>query len=177
MKATDSRQRTVPVTCSTKAATISCGSPSGRTRTLATTGTTGRRIGTAASASRITSAAGPISAQWNGAETGSSIARRAPRAFASSTARSTASRAPESTTCPPPLSLAAWQTLPCAASRATAVATSRSSPISAAMAPAPTGTAACIARPRIRKSRAVSATVSAPAAASAEYSPSEWPAT
>ena len=45
------------------------------------------------------------------------------------------------------------------------------------MAPTPTGTAFCIACPRMRSSRAVSAMVKAPAAASAEYSPSEWPAT
>ena len=45
------------------------------------------------------------------------------------------------------------------------------------MAPTPTGTAFCIACPRVRSSRAVSAMVKAPAAASAEYSPSEWPAT
>ena len=45
------------------------------------------------------------------------------------------------------------------------------------MAPVPTGTAACMARPRVRRSRAASGTLSAPAAASAEYSPSEWPAT
>ncbi len=45
------------------------------------------------------------------------------------------------------------------------------------MAPCPTGTAACMALPRKRSRRAVSAMESAPAAASAEYSPSEWPAT
>ena len=45
------------------------------------------------------------------------------------------------------------------------------------MAPTPTGTASCIARPRIRRSRAASVTLRLPAAASAEYSPSEWPAT
>ena len=45
------------------------------------------------------------------------------------------------------------------------------------MAPAPTGTAFCMARPRIRNSRALSAMLSDPAAASAEYSPSECPAT
>jgi hypothetical protein len=45
------------------------------------------------------------------------------------------------------------------------------------MAPAPTGTAFCIASPRVRSSRAVSETLRLPAAASAEYSPSEWPAT
>ena len=45
------------------------------------------------------------------------------------------------------------------------------------MAPTPTGTAFCMAWPRVRNSRAASAMVKAPAAASAEYSPSEWPAT
>ena len=45
------------------------------------------------------------------------------------------------------------------------------------MAPAPTGTARCMARPRMRSNRAASPIVSEPAAASAEYSPSEWPAT
>ena len=45
------------------------------------------------------------------------------------------------------------------------------------MAPTPTGTACCIARPRMRTSRTASASESAPAAASAEYSPTEWPAT
>ena len=45
------------------------------------------------------------------------------------------------------------------------------------MAPTPTGTAFCMARPRVRSSRAVSEMLRLPAAASAEYSPSEWPAT
>ena len=42
--------------------------------------------------------AGAISAQWNGADTGSSIALRAPRFLPSSIARSTASRWPAITT-------------------------------------------------------------------------------
>ena len=45
------------------------------------------------------------------------------------------------------------------------------------MAPTPTGTAFCMARPRVRSSRAVSPMLRLPAAASAEYSPSECPAT
>ncbi len=45
------------------------------------------------------------------------------------------------------------------------------------MAPTPTGTASCIAWPRIRNRRAVSASSSEPTAQSAEYSPNEWPAT
>jgi hypothetical protein len=50
-------------------------------------------------------------------------------------------------------------------------------PSKAAIAPSPTGTAFCMALPRMRRRRALSLMVSAPAAASAEYSPSEWPAT
>ena len=46
----------------------------------------------------------------------------------------------------------------------------------AAIAPVPTGTASCIACARKRTSGAASASVSAPAATSAVYSPSEWPA-
>ena len=38
--------------------------------------------------------------------------------------RSTAALEPETTTCPPPLSLAAWHTCPCAASLATSIAAS-----------------------------------------------------
>jgi hypothetical protein len=45
------------------------------------------------------------------------------------------------------------------------------------MAPTPTGTAFCMARPRVRSSRAVSLMLRLEAAASAEYSPSECPAT
>ena len=55
------------------------------------------------------------------------MARLAPLALAISTARSTAALSPETTTCPPPLSFAAWQTWPCAASAATAAACSKSS--------------------------------------------------
>ena len=76
----------------------------------------------------MASAAGFISAQWNGADTFSIIARLAPLALAISTARSTADLLPDTTTCPPPLSLATSQTSPCAASAATAVAASNSSP-------------------------------------------------
>ena len=73
-------------------------------------GTAGVLISTDCSARRITSAAGFIKAQWNGALTGSSTARRAPNFGASATARSIASLAPEITTCPGALSLAASQT-------------------------------------------------------------------
>ena len=57
----------------------------------------------------MASAAGCISGQWKGAETGSIIARFAPRALAISMARSTAAFSPDNTTWAPPLSLAAAQ--------------------------------------------------------------------
>ncbi len=46
------------------------------------TGTTGALIATLASASAIASAAGRISEQWNGADTGSGTARRTPKRLA-----------------------------------------------------------------------------------------------
>src|SRR5260370_1096299 len=90
MKATDSRQRTVPVTWDTSARTISPGSLTGLASTLATTGATGGLTATAASACAMASAAGCISAQWKGAETGSSMARRAPLPLAISPPRAAA---------------------------------------------------------------------------------------
>ena len=71
MNVTDSRQRTVPVTCSIRRRTISSGAVTGRAVTLHTTGTAGGLIVTPRKASAIAPAAGRISAQWNGAETGS----------------------------------------------------------------------------------------------------------
>ena len=76
-------------------------------------------MATSESAFAIASAAGCISLQWKGADTASSMARLAPLVLAISTARSTAALSPETTTCPPPLSLAAWQIWPWAARAAT----------------------------------------------------------
>ena len=173
-----SRQRTRPVTCSTSRRRIASGSRSGRAVTLATIGTTGAWIAAEASAAAISSAAGCISGQWNGADTFNGMAR-APSALASSMARSTAAFSPEMTTLPWLLSLATTQTPTAAPAFAAASASARSvfGPISEAMAPWPTGTARCMAWPRSFSSRAVSDRLIAPAAASAEYSPSEWPAT
>src|SRR5450631_4658655 len=98
MNATDSRQRTVPVTCATSARTISGGSLIGVASAFATTGAAGGLTVTAASACAITSAAGCIKAQWKGADTGSSMARLAPLVLAISTARSTAALSPDTTT-------------------------------------------------------------------------------
>ena len=114
------------------------------------------------------------------------MARFTPWPRAISIARSTAARSPEITTCPPPLSLAGattcWIVLP--SSRVNGAACSQivpacaiSTPSSAAIAPAPAGTAACIASPRRRSRAAVALTGRLPAAASALYSPSEWPST
>ena len=80
--------------------------------TFATSGTAGGFTVTLPSACAMASAAGCMSAQWKGAETGNSMARLAPLALAISTARSTAALSPETTTWPPPLSLAAWHTPP-----------------------------------------------------------------
>ena len=71
------------------------------------------------------------------------------------------------------LSLAAVQISPSAARSATSRAMSRSSPIKAAIAPSPTGTAFCMAWPRTFTRWAVSTTVKLRAAARAEYSPTE----
>ena len=103
--------------------------------------------------------------------------RRRPCALAISTARSTAPRAPLTTAWPGALSLPTSQTPSAAASAAIASTAARSRPSTAAMAPSPTGTAACMAWPRSRSRRAASPIERLPAAASAEYSPSEWPAT
>ena len=62
------------------------------------------------------SSAGFISAQWNGALTGSGIARLAPSAFARSMARATAAFDPAMTTWPGAFMFAGLTTSPCAAS-------------------------------------------------------------
>ena len=79
MVSTLSRQRTVAVTCSTSSRAISAGSVTFWALTLAISGTAGTPGGVAPNASRIASAAGAMSAQWKGAETGSSMARFTPR--------------------------------------------------------------------------------------------------
>ena len=62
-------------------------------------------------------------------------------------------------------------TSPPAASAQAASATARSTPMSAAMAPVPTGTASCMNSPRLRTRVTASRNDSAPATTSAEYSP------
>ena len=120
---------------------------------------------------------GAISAQWNGADTGSMIARLAPFSVAISTARSTAARWPETTTCPGALSLAAAQTSPwrlprrSPAPRQVEAEQRRHGADADRDRPPAWRGRACAAAARHRRAQ------NAPAAASAEYSPSEWPAT
>ena len=172
-----SRQRTRPVTCSTSRRRMSTGSLTGRAVTLATTGTDGLLILAAASADSISTAAGAISGEWNGADTGRAIALT-PLALAAAMAASTPAFVPDITTLPLLLSLATT-TVPAAepsSAMISAISTS-TLPMRAAIAPVPAGAAACMASPRRRSSLAASVTDRAPAAASAEYSPSECPAT
>src|SRR5262245_64896342 len=100
MYRTDSRQRTVPVTCSISPRTISSGLRIALARTLVTNGTVGDFTDTFASASAITSAAGFIREQWKGADTGRRIAGLAPLALAISSVRSAAVLIVETDTCP-----------------------------------------------------------------------------
>ncbi len=97
------------------------------------------------------------------------------RSVASLDARATAAAAPAITICPP-LKLAGETISPSAASRHTRSTSSGDRPITAAIAPAPGGTACCIARPRTRTSDTASPSESAPAATSAPYSPRLCPA-
>src|SRR3972149_6123887 len=85
----------MPVICSTRRARMISGSEIGAASTLAIRGTAGGLIVTLESAARIASAAGCIRAQWKGALTGSSTARRAPKFGAKLPARSTGPLAPE----------------------------------------------------------------------------------
>jgi hypothetical protein len=132
------------------------------------------------SASRSAGARRPASSGWsgNGAETGSGSARLAPRPSAPRRPASTPALLPAITVCFGSLKLAASTTSPLGGAARTACRTaSASRPRMAAIAPCPTGTASCMAWARRRTSGRASASVSAPAATSALYSPSEWPAT
>ena len=111
------------------------------------------------------------------------MARLAPAALSASQARSTAALLPDMTVCPGSLKLAASTTSGDAGpkepvtSAQTATTLAASIPKTAAIAPAPTGTASCMAWARRRTRGAAWAIVSTPAATNAAYSPSEWPAT
>jgi hypothetical protein len=104
-------------------------------------------------------------------------------ALSISQALSTAALLPAITVCAGSLKLTASTTSPLlapnerCASAQPSITFWASMPRIAAIAPVPTGTASCMAWARKRTSGAASASVSAPAATRAEYSPSEWPAT
>ena len=140
--------------------------------TFRTTGNVGSLAVTRASSPARRAAAGAMSAQWKGALTGS-ITLFLP---ASATARSTAVRWPATTIWPAELMFATPTTSPCAASLHSASTTPSSSPMIAAIAPVPTGTASCMNSPRLRTTRTASAKRNAPATTSAEYSPRLCPA-
>ena len=145
------------------------GSLFGAASTLAITGNANGAIATSDRWASITRAAGAINAQWNGALTlrGMTLPLRSVHSLP---ARSTAAACPAMTICVP-LKFAGDTTSPCAASRHTASTVATSSPITAAIAPTPGGTASCMACPRMRTRRIASDSSSAPAATSALYSP------
>ena len=93
-------QRTGLAACRASALRIAAGVAWDATSTLWTTGIAGVANATPSSRCASRSAAGLSSELWNGAETGSNTARRAPRAFAATIARSTAARLPAITSCP-----------------------------------------------------------------------------
>src|SRR5262245_20734590 len=74
------------------------------------------------------------------------------------------------------LTFATSTTSPAAASAHTCSTAARSIPMTAAIAPVPTGTASCMNSPRRRTMRTASRKASAPATTRAEYSPRLWPA-
>ena len=181
MKPMHSRQRTAPRTCSTSSSRILSGSRTGAAVTLATRATTARLISASASAAAIASAAGCHQRAMEGrrdrkqkgaldavglGDLDGALDRRLRAGHHDLSAAivigDAGTGAPRGGRC---------------ASPAIFRACSVSAPSNAAMAPSPTGTAFCMASPRKRRSRAASAILRAPAAASAEYSPSEWPAT
>ena len=87
---------------------------------------------------------GAAHAGWKGALTGSGTTRLAPSALARSPARATAALLPAMTTCPGAFRFAGLTTSPWAASSQAWATFARSSPSTAAIAPAPTGTASCM---------------------------------
>ena len=178
-----STQRTGPAAWRTSASRIRSASVSTATSMLLRTGICGAAKLTDARRSRKASAAGRIRLEWKGADTGKGSARLAPCALSTSQALSTAALLPAITVCIGSLKFTASTTSalpgpkPAVTSAQPAFTFSASMPRTAAIAPTPTGTACCIAWARKRTSGAACASVSTPEATSAEYSPSEWPAT
>src|SRR5438552_9928180 len=174
---TPSCQRTGAETWRTSASRHSSPVRTSRASTLFTMGTTASRNGTRARSAASRDCAGAMSAQWKGAETARRTAFRAPAALQASTARSTAVAWPAIATCPGAFMLAGLTTCPCAASRQACFTAGRSSPMMAAIAPSPAGTASCMYSPRRRTATTASFSSRARTATRAEYSPRLCPAT
>jgi hypothetical protein len=96
---TDSVKRTGAVTCCSSSAGMRAALVLGAASTFVITGTRASPKRTRASSAASFSAAGRISAQWKGADTGSGTARFAPRSLASAIARSTPATSPAITVC------------------------------------------------------------------------------
>ncbi|MDT4844748.1 hypothetical protein FQZ97_787170 [compost metagenome] len=183
MALTHSTQRTGPKAWRYSASRMRSASVSTATSMLLTKGIRGAAKAVAASCSFSLSAAGFMRLEWNGAETGSDSARLAPCALRTSQAFSTAALLPAITVWAGSLKFTASTTSRLAppnvacASAQPAITFAASMPRMAAIAPAPTGTASCIAAARKRTSGVACARLKTPEATSAEYSPSECPAT
>ena len=149
-QASHSRQRTVPVTCcdERRRGSRRIGDRRGRARwRRAARRRLDRRPPPAPS--RIASAAGCISAQWKGADTGSSMARLAPRPSGHRSRARPPPCGPRPRPGPPPLSLAASQTSSLRRLRGDLLRAARVQRRAAPpWRPTPTGTAFCMASPR-----------------------------
>ena len=97
---TDSTQRTGDATWRTSALRTAVAVPIGDASTFETSDIQRSLKCASSRIGRSRSSAGFISAQWNGADTGSGSARRTPRALATSMARSMAAFVPAMTICP-----------------------------------------------------------------------------
>src|SRR5262249_22878714 len=149
-RSTHSCQRTAPETWRTRPSRAAAAVRTGAASTLLTSGNAGSRSSRRPRSASIRTCAGFMSAQWNGADTGSGTARFAPFALHSSLARATARAWPAITTCPGELMFAGETTSPFAAAAQASSTAGRSSPRIAAIAPSPTGTASCMYCPRRR---------------------------
>src|ERR1700687_4306706 len=144
---------------------------------LATTGIRGCRSGSRATISPNCAAARAIRGEWGAILIGSRTTRAAPRARASSAARSSAGDSPERTIWPGEFALATVMTPTAAASATTPSMTSRSSPNTASMPPGRSLPVSFIKRPRSRTRTSALSKSMTSAATSAVNSPRLWPAT
>ena len=148
----------------------------GRTVTLAMTGMTESLNPVRPMTLASPSPARDTSKLWNGPPTARST-QRAPSPLTRALARSRPSALPDSTTWPPPLSLATSTSAPCGCRSAHIRSTSSMVGPMTAIIPASAGTPVSIRRPRSATRRRASSKSRAPAATRALYSPRLCPAT